>query len=257
MALLLAGAVAGYVAWRRATEPRRAWAEFLELEGKDLRTLPADERRRARELILMHFDFHLWNQTIVFDPCAIVRVPSGEGSERVLTLWTEDAEGGAVVLWIAETTKRGRLGIAVHENARLEAGRGLFRREVTAGCLEIFVARQDGGRVRQIYAPHGLGWALVRTETPEGDAVGPRPVRWGMPGLGPWWAKGPSAEWAQTLQGSETIEILVRLSWLGMRPGPPEVEAARADPAVRAAVEALRASPNSWIREAAELALRP
>jgi hypothetical protein len=255
--LLLAGAVAGFVAWRRATEPARARAELLELIGVDLRTLGSREYERARALILRFSGVHAWNPKTRIDPWRILRLSPGLSAERVVVVGAPAPEGATQVLWFMSFGENILDTQAVVEAGTLNDVEAGYHAEIGGWALVLRLVDLDGHPFRMIYAPHGRGWAVVRTEARDGTGIARLAVPWGRPRQGPWWAKTPPAEWAETLRGTETIELLVRLSWLGLRPGPSEVEAARADPRVRAAVEALRTSPNPWIREAAELALRP
>jgi hypothetical protein len=253
-ALLLAGSVGGFFAWRRHTEPARAWTEFLELEGVDIPALTGRSRERAELLFdrfapRSGFGSDVWG----YPSWRVIRFSKGSSEEvvavalecefendsklRVVHFWRMRRPGWRTLSWHAEVAPAD-----VRARRRPEAG---------VVCLEIVM--QDGTLF--CFAIRDDGCIPVRFESAEGILK-----TWPDGLASPVPRRETSAEWARALEASDTPERLCRLSWLGVRAGGaphPLIRLQLESEAVQKALRDLRWSPNRWVREAAELALRP
>jgi hypothetical protein len=263
--LLVAGGAVGAVFFRRATEESRAWRRFVELEGIDLPRVPnspaaAPARRFAappppRSEI-----------DVEFLPWRVLRVRRDTADERTLLLFRPPDleslcdEGLRVdvfgedrrLLWSGWFVTG--LGTAILE-ARVEDERLVLRTgpHPSAG---------PGPAFRQVYAVDAGRPALLRIENQDG-----KPERndfsCGALTVGPPPEPLSPAAWERELAGPARLAALTTLGAFSpkhLRAGTYRrvveavqgILAARADPAVRARILELRASPDPWIREAAE-----
>ncbi len=256
--LLLAGAVGGFVAWRRATEPARAWAEFLELEGVEVRHLSGPPRLRAENLFrrfapIGSGESRAWKPWVLLGSGSrswmalhVGELPSGyDGTDLHVRLAALDGEG---YLRGVDDWKVG-MGVAA------VSARSRFRTEAEGFVIEVVVL--DGSEASTlIFGRSEDGTELVRVEDSQGRLL-PKVLR-----KGDWRFRPPDRgpAWLRRIEDERPLESLPVLLWLGLRfegtrPGSSATALVRKEVVDR--LETLRTSPNPWIREAAALALRP
>ena len=264
--LLLAGAVGGYVAWRRATEPARAWAEFLELEGVDVQALQGPPRQRAERLFERFApDLGAKGYDRLWKPWMLLRgAPASAGESWVAVHFCPKIPAESFWLRVMVPRQEGELG-RVHAQgiigdlkelpATLGAG---FRPEADSWTLQLSFAGADP--TTSYYAWDGSALFLVRVEDGRGRFRSRDSTQIHEGGFGPRPPPPPETRWAEALNDPGPVPVLVALSWLAYRDedGPLKSVAPilqRDD--VRSSLGRLASSTNPWIREAAELALRP
>jgi hypothetical protein len=250
LGLLAAGSTAGFVAGRHHTEPARLRAELAGLADVDLRSLTGSERARADFLFSRFADpvaagLHperpysplivlSWAPSTPEQRLLLIRARDS-GSDPLVSIW--DAEGGYL---------DGRIWDA---DSKLESMRAAYRPEVDAWCLETWLWKA-GARVRQFRLLRDGWFVLVRVEDEKG-AILPMPQ-----GLRVASAGGTAEEWPPLLSSYRHGELVYWMSWL-KAPHVWQRTYILKDAALRAVLETYAMSPNRWVREAAELALRP
>jgi hypothetical protein len=234
---VVAAGVVGVLVWRRATERARAWTAFQELEGRDLQSNPSD-RIRSKMLFARFCPMPDWPRT----PWTVLRVgPRWIGLSRDPVPFATGRE------WDVCAWERGKV-----------VGKGLWAKDVellSARAAPEFdglglLMEKGGERRLQIRAFVDERLALVREETSDGRA---RPADWAYGGGGP---QGSTESWVERLRQEEPLVVLEGLCWLGARGGSLGGYRRQLLSELRPELERLAKSPNSWIREAAELALR-
>jgi hypothetical protein len=128
-------------------------------------------------------------------------------------------------------------------------------------CLRLYCPSylNDFQLPTQYYAFHDDALALIRLEDSGGKLV-PGWYRSPYAAIGPPVPERTPEEWEAALRSADRIEVLRTLIWLERRKSNTQAAAAQlleacARPGVRAAVEALTCSEDSWVREGAQQAL--
>jgi hypothetical protein len=265
IALLLAGAVAGFFAWRRHTEPARAWTEFLELEGVDIRPLTGPRRDRAEGLFLRFIGRDRATPFGEEHWMLLPGVPEEKEDVR-LAVRTEDLGNGPDGrTQLLELTLISRSGVRHETDYVVESlpeswsARRIQRRELEGEAVELSAGSPEAS-VRLFFASHDGRPALIRVEDGAGKLRGRVYPRAGAQHRDERFPAPSSVRWNEMLSDSRPAAILEALLWLGLRYSTVRPEGVaevleRSD--ILRRVQALRTSPNPWIREAVELALRP
>ncbi|MHC5079573.1 MAG: hypothetical protein ACYTHN_11170 [Planctomycetota bacterium] len=262
----------------------KAWLELESHIGKDLRKLDAEKRKGVETLItgLLGSMPGLRKEEIPgFDSWSILRYPAGEGRAPFLLIFQ------ALQLVPVPSDFPVRLSRFSSEGRPLgsttfSVGWRLFPQQVEvlpAGDrgFPVLVVRTEpaiAGRdvAKQYYTFIGDEIALVRIENAEGEGI--RNI-FGAPNhtLGPPVPVRSVKAWERALASKELPEVLRTLVWLaGVHRDPakpiPKVShesqedakfvlAFRSREKVRGRLRDLAKSPNPWVREAAEQALKP
>lgn len=261
------------------------WKEFLSFENQDLLKLDKQHKERFGDLlwrVLPHTDGFTW-----FDnPYCLARITTQENLVRLVLV------EGSTAIRIPGISKA-RIGIFDTEgrllnSVELQTGwrilttgaKILQKSPLDVPLIEVSTKNVINGRdvARELYGLIGVGVGLVRLEDSKGHILRNQYVATN-------WTIGPNLptlhpkDWENSLMSDNPVDVLSTLVWLGgihwdlkisrtwpdgRRDPSPEIKKHAIDvnqvrglEAVQNKLKELTKSKNQWIKQAAELAIRP